>query len=288
MYRRLPLAAILLLTPAVAHADAFDNYTNELLAKAVKAEGTQQVKELTPEQLVEHGGVLPKLKGAFLIVKTNDGRFAKLLVQAARQKVGKETVPILLIERYVTYKEGEERQVVAEGKGIRLFQSFQFNLDLGQVVPEAIGGDLRLVVNDDKTYIEPLGKAELYLVTKHLPEADPKKTDKVVVGPNFEPKYFNGTYKLIDDGRRAGKLVLKVDEAGDVTGWYYSDKDGARYEVTGKVGDPSHAIKFKVQLPRTPLEFQGYMFTSGGQVICGISRLQEREFGFYATRIEEE
>jgi len=82
--------------------------------------------------------------------------------------------------------------------------------------------------------------------------------------------------------------VLKVDAAGDVTGWYYSDKDGAKYEVTGKVGEPSHAIKFKVQLPRTPLEFHGWMFTKDGQAICGYSRLQDRDFGFYAVRVEEE
>src|SRR5437867_6318563 len=198
MHRQVAVA-LLLFVPSPAIADAFDHYTNDLLAKATKAEGTQRLKELTPELLVEHNRVLPNLKGAFLVVKTNEGRYSKLLVQAAHQKAGDKTLPILLIERFVTFKEGEERQVVAEGQNVRLFQDFQFSLDLGQVVPASVGGDLRLVVNEDKTFVEPVGKAELYLVTKPLAEAAPKKVDKVVVGPTFEAKYFNGTYKVFDD-----------------------------------------------------------------------------------------
>jgi hypothetical protein len=286
MHRYLALAAILL-APQLLHADDFDHYTNEILAKVPKADGTLQVKQLTPEMLVEHDRVLPNLRGALLVVKTNDNRWAKLLVQTAAQKAGDKTMPILLINRFVTFKEGEERTVVAAGKNVRLFQDFQFSLDLGQIVPAALGGDLRLIVTDDKTYVEPIGKAELYLVTKPLPEATPKKAEKVIVGKTFEAKYFNGTFKLQDDGRRSGKLVLKVDDDGNVDGWYYSDKDGAKYEVSGKVGDPSHAIKFKITLPRTPEEFHGWMFTGDGRVICGVSRLQEREAGFYAVRIEE-
>jgi hypothetical protein len=287
MFKYLALAMVLV-CPALAQADAFDHYTNDILVKVPKADGVQRIKQLTPDVLVDHNRVLPDVKGAFLVVKTNEGRWAKLLVQTAAQKVGAKTLPILLIDRFVTFKEGEERAIAAEGKNVRLFQDFHFSLDLGQVVPSDLGGDLRLVVADDKTVIEPLGKAELYLLTKPLPEAAPKKTDKVVVGKNFEPKYFNGTYKLYDDGRRSGKLVLKVDETGLVDGWYYSDKDGSKYEVTGKIGEPTHSIKFKITLPRTPEEFEGWMFTGDGRAICGVSRLQDREAGFYAVRVEEE
>jgi len=281
-------AMLLFFVPQLSRADAFDYYTNNLLAKISKADGTLQVKELTPELLVEHNRVLPGIKAAFLVVKTNDGRFAKLLLHASGQKVGDKTLPILLIERFVTYKEGEERTIVAEGRNIHLFQDFHFNLDLGQIVPASIGGDFRLVVTDDKAALQSIGKAELYLVTKPLAEAAPKKTDKIVVGATFEPKYFNGSYKLYDDGRRTGKLVLKVANDGFVDGWYYSDKDGAKYEVAGKIGDPSHAINFKVILPRAVQEFQGWMFTQGGQVICGVSRLEQRPAGFYAIRADED
>jgi hypothetical protein len=287
MSRYLAITAIFL-AASVARADSFDYYTNDILAKVPKAEGVQSIKQLTPDMLVDYDGALPDTRGAFLVVKTNDNRWAKLLVQTAAQKVGDKKLPILLINRFVTYKEGEERAVAAEGKNIRLFQDFQFNLDIGQIVPAAVGGDLRLVLADGKTYVEPIGKAEFYLVTKPLPEARPKKADKIIVGKTFEPKYFNGSYKLYDDGRRSGKLVLKVDDKGIVDGWYYSDKDGSKYEVSGRVGEPNHAIKFKISLPRTPEEFEGWMFTGNAQVMCGVARLQDRDAGFYAVRIAED
>jgi hypothetical protein len=286
------LVLALLLSPFAAppalRADAFDNYTNDLLAKVPKAEGTQALKEITDVMLVDNERVLPGLKPAFLVVKTNEGRWCKLLVQIGQQKLPDKTrVPVLAIERFVTYKEGEERQIVADGRNVRLFPDFHFSLDLGQVVPATVGGDIVLVADGDKVHVAPLGKAELYLVTKHLPEANPKKADKVIVGGTFEPKYFNGTYQLYDDGRRSGKLVLKVDAEGEVTGAYYSDKDGKKYDIAGKIGDANHTIKFTVQLPQVLQEFHGWMFTGDGRVISGYSRLLERELGFYAVRIEE-
>src|SRR5262245_28837391 len=191
------------LAPALAGADAFDNYTNELLSKLPDSKNARRVKELTPEVMVENSRAVPGLKAAMIVVRTNDGRFAKLAVQPARQKTGAdESVPILLIERFVTYREGEEKKVHGEGQNIRLFDGFRFSLDMGQVVPESLGGDIRFVIKGDKAYAEPVGKAEMYIVTKNLPETTPKKADKLVVGAAFEPRFFNGTFKLYDDGRR--------------------------------------------------------------------------------------
>src|SRR5262249_38489658 len=153
----------------------------------------------------------------------------------------------LYIDQFVTYKEGEERAVAAGGKSLALFPGFRFSLDMGQVVPDELGGDLRFVADGDKTWAEPVGKAKLNLLVKPLPEAAPKKPEKVVVGDKFDPKYFKGKFKLHDDGRRSGELVLKVEDDGSVTGAYYSDKDGAKYDVRGKVGAPDYAIRFTVQ-----------------------------------------
>jgi hypothetical protein len=122
-------------------------------------------------------------------------------------------VPILLVDRFVTYKEGTDEAVLASGRNLYLFAAFRLNLDVGQVVPEEAGGDLRLVVDGNKFHVEALGKAKLYLLTKPLPEAQPKKTGKFVVGEKFLPEYFNGTYRLHDDGRRSGRLTLKVEAA---------------------------------------------------------------------------
>lgn len=281
----LALGVLLILSRNAVHADAFDQYFNPVLALVPKSKNAVAVKQLTPDLLVQHSRALPNLTSSFVVVKTNEGRFAKLLVQPARQKTSAtESVPIFLIERYVTYREGEERTILTQGQNVRLFEDFRFSLDIGQVVPKGIDADLRFVVDNDQVYVEPQGKAEIYLVTKHLPEAIPKKGPKLVVGEKFEARYFSGTYKIYDDGRRSGVLKLAVSEDGDVSGDYYSDKDGQKYEVSGKVGNPNHAIQFRVTLPRTIQFYSGFMFTGDGRVITGTSRLQERETGFYAVR----
>ena len=193
---------------------------------------------------------------------------------------------MLLIERYVTYKEGEEQQVFASGKNLALYPGFRLSLDLGQVVPEDLGGDLQFVVDGDKISARPVGKAKLYVLTKAVPGAEPKKGAKLVVGAMFDPRYFTGTFKLYDDGRRSGKLVLKVEDDNSVSGFYYSDRDGARYDVFGRVGKPAHSIQFTVKFPRTEQLFQGMLFTGDGRAMAGTSRMQEREAGFYAVREE--
>src|SRR6516164_5520535 len=96
----LPLfaAGVLLAATPALWADAFDRYTNPVLAKAPGAEGVQELKQLTPEVIADHDHVLPDAAGALVIVKTNEGRYGKLLVQAARQKTKDKAVPILLID----------------------------------------------------------------------------------------------------------------------------------------------------------------------------------------------
>jgi hypothetical protein len=42
-----------------------------------------------------------------------------------------------------------------------------------------------------------------------------------------------------------------------------------------------------ITFPRTLQQFSGCMFTGDARAITGFSRLQERETGFYAVRMEE-
>lgn len=287
---RCALSSLLLVlaSPALVRADSFDNYLNPLLARIAESKSAEKIKELTPDAMIEHSRVLPGVTGTFVVIKTNENRWAKLLVQPARHKISAEkSVPITLVERFVTFREGEERRIQAKGENIRLFHDFRLNLDIGQVVPADLGGDVRFVVDGEKVHVAPVGKAEMYLVTQHLPDATPKKGAKLVVGEKFEPRYFNGVYKLYDDGRRSGTLHLKVAENNVVSGYYYSDKDGAKYEVEGKIGNPNHSINFIVTFPRAVQQYAGCMFTGDGKAIAGFSRLQERETGFYAVRVEE-
>jgi hypothetical protein len=284
-------AAILLgvfLLAANAQADSFDHYTNEILVKVPKAKTAAKVKQVTVTDMVKNSSVLPGVSGTVVVVRTGEGRMSKLLVHPAEQKVGDKAFPILLIERFTTYREGAEKTVQVEGKNLRVFKDFRVNLDIGQVVPGNVPADLRFVADGENVYVEPVGKAELYLLTKHLPEATPKKLPRPEVGATFESRFFNGKYKLYDDGRRSGTLILKVADNGEVEGSYYSDKDGQKYEVNGKVGtNPNYAIQFKVMYPRARQSFHGFLFSGDGRAMTGSSRLEEREAGFYAVRLDE-
>src|SRR5262249_26010516 len=183
MRRTLPAALLLARRPGAARADVFDNYTNEILAKVPAAQGVKKVQALRPAELAEYRGAVPGVDGAFVMIKTNDGRFSKLILQPAQQKVKEGVkVPILLIERYVTYREGDEKTVDAAGGDVRLFEGFHFSLDLGQVVPPSVGGDLRFTAEGGRRRVEPVGKAEPYVLTRPLPDAAPKKREKLVVG----------------------------------------------------------------------------------------------------------
>ncbi len=290
MSHRFMTLSMIFLIPAIVRADAFDNYTAPILAKVPDSKSAEKITKLTPELLVQNSRALPGISGAFVVVKTNDNRWAKLLVLPARQKISEtESTPIYLIERYVAFREGEERTIHTTGQNVRLFGDFRFSLDIGQVVPASVGADLRVVMDKDNYYLEPIAKAEMYIVTKHLPEANPAKPARLVVGAQFEMRYFNGEYKLYDDGRRSGTLQIKVAENGEVSGNYYSDKDGSKYEVSGKVGNaPQHKIEFLVSYPRTSQSFTGYLFTGDGRAITGYSILQGHATGFYAVRSEGE
>lgn len=278
----------LLSCPAWSRADSFERYTNPVLEKAAGAPGVQDVARLTPEQMADNDRVLPDATGALLVVKTNQGRFAKMLVRAARRKIDANTaVPIVSVERYVTYREGEEQAVQARGENLELFDGFRLSLDIGQVVPATLEGDVRFVVQGEKSYLEPVGKARLMLVTKPLPGTEPERPSGPTAGSAFEARFFTGTYKLYDDGRRSGTLKLQAGRGGEVTGAYYSDRDGQKYEVSGESGNPAHAIRFTIKFPRVEETFQGWLFTGDGKAIAGSSRLQERESGFYAIRVEE-
>lgn len=288
-----PVTIALLLVAALAvsslaRADEFERYTNRVLAKVPRAKTVRKVDKVTAGLLTENAGILKNIPGALLVVKSNEGRWSLLLLQPAGQKVGDDkTVPVVQLERFVTYKEGTDRTIHAQGQNIRLFDGFVFNLDIGQVVPESVGGDLRFVSKEGRRQLEPLGRAEFYLLTEPLPEAAAPKNAKLEIGSKFEPRYFNGNYKLYEDGRRSGKLHLHVEKSGDVTGYYYSDKDGRKYEVDGKIGEPNYSINFRVIYPRTVQHFHGWLFTGDGRALTGSVRMEQHENGFYALRTDE-
>ena len=45
-------------------ADAFDDYTNPLLNKAVESDAVKEMKQVTPDDLLDNDRVLPGVDGA--------------------------------------------------------------------------------------------------------------------------------------------------------------------------------------------------------------------------------
>src|SRR5687768_2743388 len=140
---------VVLALAAVCRAEQFDYYTHPVLAKAIGDGMLKEVKELTADQIGEHTGALPDSSSTFLVMATNDKRFAKLLAQPARQKVGGDRqAPLLLIDKYVTFKGTTDRAVQSHGQNLHLYPGLRLSLDIGQVVPEAVGGDLTVAAGD--------------------------------------------------------------------------------------------------------------------------------------------
>jgi len=288
MWRCLSLSAVLVLACA-ARADHFEYYTNPVLDKAVQdGKNVKELKEITSTQLPDFGDVLADSADTVLFVRTNDDRWAKLLVQPARQRFPmNKQAAMMLIEKFVTFKESTERTRKAHGENVHFYPGMRLNLDIGQFVPEKLGGDL--IVEDDGQNgftLKPLGTAKIYVLTKPIPDLVPKKAEKLAIGATFEIRYFIGKYKLHDDGRRSGTLNLEVNESGEVTGTFYSDRDGAKYDVKGTIGGVRHAINLAIKFPQIEQTFTGHLFTGNGKAICGTSKMQDRETGFYAEREE--
>lgn len=284
MYRVAML--MLLLNSSVIHADTFDRYTNPILSQAAESPLVKPIAKLLPAMVAQHNDLFQETGGVLLIIKTNQGTNAKVLAQFARQRSGDKQVPMVLLERATCYKPGQERALQATAPLIHLYDGFQFQFDLGQVVPSAIGGDIRFVDSPEGGTLEAVGNAKLYLVTKHLPGTEAKKpAGRTVLGEAFDPAAINGTFQLFDDGRRTATLELKVEAEGVLSGGYTSEQSGRKYEVTGKITPTmKHQIVFTVKFPNSTQEFTGYVFTKDARALAGVTRLQGQEFGFYAVR----
>jgi hypothetical protein len=279
---------LLVAVAADGRGEQFDYYTHPVLSKAVTDNALKEVKQLTSDEIADFTSALPDSSSAFLVVSTNDKRIAKLLVQPARQKLGDKQAPMLLVDKFVTFKGTTERATQSTGQSLHLYPGLRLGLDIGQVVPESIGGDLIVEAGAKDTFtLKPIKNAKLYVVTKPIAGVAPKKAPKLVVGESFETRFLNGRYKLHDDGRRSGVLKLEVNESGEVSGTFTSDKDGKEYDVQGKAGTPKHAISFTIKFPATTQNFTGYMFTGDGKAIAGTSKMLEREAAFYAERMED-
>ena len=234
--------------------------------------------------------VLRGERSALVIVTTDEGNVAKLLVSAGFRKRkgegGNEVLaPILIVDRFETIDAGDRISWKARGRETILFEGFSFDLDSGQVVPDGFGGDIRLSPGGaDGPELTALGASKLYTLDKPLPVA-PTSPGRPSSGRAVLPTDFSGRYSLMANGQMSGTLDLSVDPDGMVSGQFRSDRNGAVYPVTGKVAaDLSRKIEFTIQFPRSQQVYEGLLWTEEKNAFAGTVQILDHPFSFFAVR----
>ncbi len=279
----LSLLAITLLA-----ADDFDHLEGLALAGVVKsAEATRHVS-LTITELGNLPNVLAGVKSPVVVVKTDEGNPARLMVSPALRKPpgGQgEPIPVLIVERFDTFEAGPATRRLARGRDLMLFDGFRLDLDSGQVVPEGQGGDIQFVsAGDGGPRLIAVKGASVFTLAKS-PLGTVGKPRRPSPGRAVLKSDFTGRYRLVANGQSSGRLDLDVDPSGAVSGRFRSDQTGASYKVTGQAGSEApNTLRMAVELPRARQEFVGYLFVEGKGAIAGSFELLGREFGFFAIR----
>ena len=268
---------------STASADDFDLYSNSVLAKLPSSDGATAVEQLTLAELLRPKPVLARENGYFIAVRTDEGNWAKLILKPSYRKHAEGEVPLVLIQRYQCMRPGTENGRLSAGKDVYLFDGFQFNLDVGQVVPDGGGGDIVFEREGSGGFLRPVGKAKMYVIQKPLVDSAGGAVNGPAAGPVL-PTDFAGRFQIVANGKWSGQLTLTVSSSGEVNGSYVSEQTGADYPVKGFVARPPHHIKFTVELPMAQQEFDGFLWTQGKNAIAGTMSLAGNTFGFVAVR----
>ncbi|HEV3168648.1 MAG TPA: biopolymer transporter ExbD [Isosphaeraceae bacterium] len=291
MFRRTGLLLGILLAWAsipVARADEFDSLEGQALASVPDRKGATPHARLT---LAELGNLPPVLRGTrsgLVVVRTEQGNLARLLmVPAFRKPPGGqgEPIPVISVERFATYEAGKATTRPARGVDLLLFDGFQLDLDSGQVVPDGQGGDLQfLATGEGGPRVVALKGTTMYTLTD-----SPVPLATTLPGPSAGravlPGDFAGRYRLFANGNTSGTLELSVDAKGAVTGQFRSDLNGAFYPVSGQVAtDVPQKVTFRVTYPRSTNDFEGYLWTDGKGAMAGTVVMVEHPHGFFAIR----
>ena len=315
--QRHPLVGLALVTfvlaalPA-AQGDEFDRIEGDILFGVARNHDAKPTKSLTLPELDGLPTVLRDARSPLVLVKTDQGNMARLLVAPALRKpasagdampamkkdgvkkettaqgapaIASEPLPVLVLERFDTFDASNPNARLVHGKDVILFAGFQYDLDSGQVVPEGQGGDLQFLVKGaGGPRLAALGSATVYTLAK-----PPAIASKGAGGPSLGrvvvPSDYNGRYRLFANGQWSGTLDLKVADDKTVAGRFRSDLNGASYLVEGQVGPESaQKISFRIKFPRTHQDYEGLLWTVGKGAMAGTLTMLDRAYGFFAVR----
>lgn len=281
---RLATFGVCVLAASVASAgDVFDRHSLVELKAAAKE--SQPIAELTAAAAAKWQPLSAKISSPCLIVQTNDGHWSKVLVSWGQRKVkGREQPqPVLVLERFVTYRGDREGLTTASGKEVMIFAGHSFSFDIGQVVPSGSGADIEFT---ESGIVKPVGEAKLFgLNGSRLPAADATKPS-----PNDHegvlPRDFAGTWKVSIDGRWTGTWEIAINEQRNLVGKFVSDDTKSRYELYGKVSNIPHEAKLEIDLANSQVSVDAFLFTTDKGTMAGTATLAGRKFAFVATRQE--
>ncbi|MCH8829039.1 MAG: hypothetical protein IID45_05625 [Planctomycetes bacterium] len=261
-------------------ADVFDLHLSKTLRKGIANQ--KPLKSLSLDQAGRLRALSGDISSHCIVVKTNSGNLTKALVGWGFRRGEGKLIPVLLIERFVTYRGDGSNVAVAAGKDVMLFSGFNFNLDIGQVVPEGQGGDIKMTA---KSLLEPIGKSELYGLngsqlppTKKGSALSPRDHDGVL------PRDFSGTWDVDVDGRWKGELLLTVQRASRIRGRYTSADSKSTYPVSGRIAALPHNVKLTIKFDNTVQTIDAFLLSGDKSRLYGTATLAGRKFGFRAIR----
>ncbi len=263
--------------------DLFDQHSLKELRRAVQE--STPLSEITAASAAKWKPLSARISSPCLIVRTNDGHWAKALLTWGQRKVkGREQpLPVLVLERFVTFRSDREGQTSANGKEVMLFGGLSFSFDIGQVVPAGSGADVAFT---EAGVLKPVGEAKLFALNGSQLASE----DGIKPNPNDHegvlPRDFSGTWNVKIDGRWSGTWEIAVDEQRTLLGKFTSDDTKGRYDLYGKVSNVPHEAKMEIDLANAQLSVDAFLWTTDKSTMAGTVLLANRKFGFYATRQE--
>lgn len=267
---------------SLSAADVFERHLARHLKQA--AEQSSPLPRLSMDEAARLKSLSATVSSPCLIVHTDDGNWTKVLVGWGFRKGPEKPTPVLLLERYVTYRGDRPELTAATGKDVMLFAGFAFNFDIGQVVPQGQGADIEFTADG---VLKPVGDAELYALNGSvLPPPEKNGKASATDHEGVLPRDFAGTWKVNAD-RWQGEWELRVEANGRATGTYTSADTKNVYDITGQVANLPHNLHLEVQLANASQSIDAFLWTTDKSTMAGTLSLAGRKFGFYATRVEE-
>ena len=274
---------VALSNPSALRADVFDDHTAYWLKQVI--DKSPSTAALTMKDGAKLKPIGRRLSSPCVVLKTDEDNIVKALVTWGLRKGKDGPLPVVVIERFVTYRGDRQNITAASGKDVMLFPGFAFNFDIGQVVPEGQGEDIKCVGEGTLEVVEP---SKLFALNgPAIPTDSPEAQANPSSHEEVLPSDFAGSWHVRIDGRWEGRWELKVDERR-IYGKFISSETKSEYEINGRLAALAHNVRLDVELANTAQSIDAFLWTKDKAAMAGTVVIADRKVGFYATRIKPE